>query len=87
MSKKPNSMLPKYIPETHILELDYLDYLDEALNDIFEVELALKNNLEIIEKGSSKTKKFILKSSMTNKGAEILLFDTKAQLEGFLKKE
>ena len=48
--------------------MDYLDYLDEALNEVFEVELALKENLT---KSSEKTKKFILKSSMTNKGAEI----------------
>jgi len=46
LSKKPDSNLKKYLPETHVFELDYLDYLDEALNDVFELEIALRENLE-----------------------------------------
>jgi tubulin--tyrosine ligase len=44
------------------------------------VEEALKKNIEDPKKES---KKFILKSSMTNKGAEILIFDTRRQLESY----
>ncbi len=51
-----------------MFELDYLEYLDEALNEVFEVEIALKENML---KNGKKTKKFLLKPSMTNKGAEI----------------
>ena len=76
LSKKPNSPLARYFPETYVFELDYIEYLDEALNDVFEVEQALALNLT-----QTNTKKFILKSSMTNKGAEIFLFDSKKQLE------
>jgi tubulin--tyrosine ligase len=81
LSKKVVSPLAKYIPETYVFELDYIDYLDEALNDVFEVEQALNENLS-----RPNTKKFILKSSMTNKGAEILLFDTKKQLVEFFQR-
>ncbi len=81
LAKKPDSQLKKYIPNTYVFELDYLDYLDEALNEVFEVESALKENLNKL-----KTKKFILKPSMTNKGAEIFLFDTRSQLETYFTK-
>ena len=78
IAKKPNSPLVKYLPQTYVFELDYLDYLDEALNDCFEVEMALNENNQIKSSNSlKKTKKFILKSSMTNKGAEMLIFDSR----------
>lgn len=88
ITKKPQCNLAKYLPETYVFELDYLDYLDEALNECFEVETALREN-EIIKSSNDvtkKTKKFILKSSMTNKGAEMLIFDSRSQLENFFKK-
>ncbi|CAF0703576.1 unnamed protein product [Brachionus calyciflorus] len=81
---KTNSQLANYLPETYVFELDYIDYLDEALNDCFEVEKALEKNLT--KETNEPTKKFILKSSMTNKGAEILIFDTKKQLEDYFMK-
>lgn len=81
---KTQTQLSRHLPETYVFELDYMDYLDEALNDCFEVEQALENNL-YIEKEND-TKKFILKSSMTNKGAEIFIFDTKKQLENYFLK-
>jgi hypothetical protein len=81
LSKKPDSPLAKYIPETYVFELDYIDYLDEALNDVYEVDQELAANLT-----RENTKKFILKSSMTNKGAEMLLFDTRKQLEDFFQR-
>jgi tubulin---tyrosine ligase len=82
--KNSNSTLAKNVPETCIFELDYIDYLDEALNEAFEVELELKENEKRLEE-NIKTKKFILKSSMTNKGAEILIFDRRKQLEEFFQ--
>ena len=47
IAKKPDCLLAKYLPETYVFELDYLDYLDEALNDCFEVEQALTQNDQI----------------------------------------
>jgi tubulin--tyrosine ligase len=80
--KNPSSVLSKYIPETYVFELDYLDYLDEALNDCFEVENDLKEN-ENRKEENKQTTKYILKSSLTNKGAEILIFDQRSQLEDY----
>ena len=81
---KRESRMPNYLPETYIFELDYLDYIEESLNEVFEVEASLRSNLECL-KENKKTKKFILKSSMTNKGNDILIFDTRAQLEKFFQ--
>lgn len=42
VSKKPSSRLTKYVPPTYVFQLDYLDYIDEALNDIYEVIIKQK---------------------------------------------
>ena len=81
---KRDCNLSKYLPPTYIFELDYLDYIEESLNEVFEVEIAMRENLEQI-KNKQKTQKFILKSSMTNKGNDILIFETREQLTGFFK--
>ena len=81
---KRSSQLTKYLPETWIFELDYLDYIEESLNEVFEVEVAMRENLSKIDLNQP-TKKFILKSSMTNKGNDILIFDTRQQLFDFFQ--
>ena len=80
--KNSKSCLSNYVPETYVFELDYLDYLDETLNDCFEVENELKENENRILNNQT-TIKYILKSSLTNKGAEILIFDRRSQLEEY----
>lgn len=61
--------------------------IDEALNDVYEVEIALKENEQKkLNNNNEITKKFILKSSMTNKGAEILIFDSRKQLEDYFQR-
>jgi tubulin--tyrosine ligase len=67
LAKRTDSVLAKFLPATYIFELDYLDYIEESLNDVYEVEHALRENIQKKSCGD-KTKKFILKSSMTNKG-------------------
>ncbi len=81
---KRSSQLTKYLPETWIFELDYLDYIEESLNEVFEVEVAMRENLSRKDLNQP-TKKFILKSSMTNKGNDILIFDTRQQLIDFFQ--
>jgi tubulin---tyrosine ligase len=46
--KKPDSCLVKYVPETFIFEIDYLDYFDEAMSDIYEVDIDLAKNLKVL---------------------------------------
>jgi hypothetical protein len=72
MSKHPDSILKDAIPETWLFELDHIDYLDEAMNEVFEVERDLADN----ENRDSNKKAFIIKPSMANKAAGIHIFDT-----------
>lgn len=81
---KRSTQMTKYLPETWIFELDYLDYIEEALNEVFEVELSMRDNLDRTALNKP-TKKFILKSSMTNKGNDILIFDLRQQLVDFFQ--
>ncbi|RIA88642.1 tubulin-tyrosine ligase family-domain-containing protein [Glomus cerebriforme] len=77
LSKNQNSILKKSIPETWYFEVIHKDYLDEALEEIFEVVQECKENDERIEE---KKVKFILKPSLGNKGAEIKIFYNIEQL-------
>lgn len=91
LSKTTHSQLAKHLPDTFVFQLDYLDYIDEALNEVYEVEVALRENETMCKQPSSNieqqtTTKFILKSSMTNKGAEMLLFDRRSQLERYFER-
>jgi len=36
-AKRPSSTLHSTVPETHLLCVDHVDYLEEALNDAYEV--------------------------------------------------
>ncbi|CAG8619425.1 13596_t:CDS:2 [Funneliformis mosseae] len=77
LSKNQNSILKSSIPETWYFEVTHKDYLDEALEEIFEVVNECKENDERI---NEEKVKFILKPSLGNKGAEIKIFDSIDQL-------
>ncbi|KAI9253765.1 tubulin-tyrosine ligase family-domain-containing protein [Phascolomyces articulosus] len=79
LSKNPSSILKHAIPETWQFELDHIDYIDEALNEVFEVERDLKENEES-ELEDDKKHVFIIKPSMANKAAGIHVFDSLNQL-------
>ncbi|KAJ1801208.1 tubulin--tyrosine ligase [Coemansia sp. RSA 2399] len=83
-TKHPESVLVRGVPETWVLELDDIDYLDEALMECYEVENEMKDNegLDPLERAQ-----FILKPSLTGRGAGIHIFDTRARLESLLQKE
>jgi len=74
ISKHPESILQSYTPKTYLLECDYAEYLDEALNEAFELRAAL-------EASETNENWFILKPSMTDRGQGIRLFSTRDQLE------
>ncbi|ORX47399.1 tubulin-tyrosine ligase [Hesseltinella vesiculosa] len=80
LSKHPQSILATAIPETWLFELDHVDYLDEAMNEVFEVERDLLAN-EDLDLNSPDRRRFILKPSLANKAAGIHVFDSLADLE------
>ncbi|CAF3595142.1 unnamed protein product [Rotaria sordida] len=79
LSKRPDSILRNHYPETHILDLSHPDYLDEALNEAFELRDILQENT----KEDIEPIPFILKASILDKASELFIFYTQSQLEQF----
>ncbi|KAJ1818359.1 tubulin--tyrosine ligase [Coemansia sp. RSA 2598] len=84
-AKHPESVLKRGVPETWIFELDDIDYLDEALMECYEVEEGMRHNEDVED--PALRQQFILKPSLTGRGAGIYVFDTRERLEGLLEKE
>ncbi|CAO3661084.1 unnamed protein product [Rhizopus stolonifer] len=76
VSKNPSSILKKAIPETWLFELDHVDYFEESMNEVFEVERDL-------QLGHS----FIIKPSLANKAAGIKVFNTLDQLRDIFEQD
>ncbi|KAJ2624342.1 tubulin--tyrosine ligase, partial [Coemansia sp. RSA 1694] len=85
IAKNPDSILKTGVPETWIFELDDVDYLDEALMECYEVEDGMQANEGVVD--PRLREQFILKPSLTGRGAGIYVFDTRERLESLLEKE
>lgn len=76
-TKNPNSILKTAFPEAYLIEVDYAEFLDDALDEAYE----LRQELETTRKT------WILKPSMADKGQGIRLFrsilDLQAIFESF----
>ncbi|KAM9923877.1 hypothetical protein OXX80_011387 [Metschnikowia pulcherrima] len=71
VAKNPQSILVDAVPPTYQLEVDYAEFLDDSLDDAYELR-------EEIEQGD---KTWILKPSMSDKGQGIRVFRTLDQLQ------
>lgn len=69
--KHPDSILVSAFPETFQIEVDYAEFLDDALDECYE----LRDEIE------KKEKTWILKPSMSDKGQGIRVFKTLDQLQ------
>lgn len=69
--KHPNLILATAVPESYQLEIDYAEFLDDALDEAYE----LRQELE------TKDRVWILKPSMSDKGQGIRIFKTVDQLQ------
>ncbi|GAV30555.1 hypothetical protein PMKS-004069 [Pichia membranifaciens] len=74
-AKHPKSILKRAFPESFQFELTYAEFLDDILDEVYELRCVLMENEEKMEKT------FILKPSMTDKGQGIRLFKTIDQLQ------
>ncbi|TGZ80083.1 sure-like protein [Ascodesmis nigricans] len=78
VSKHPDSILKRTFPMTFDFELDYAEYLDEALMDAWELRESLDANESLPEE---ERKFWILKPGMSDRGQGIRLFSTYQDLE------
>ena len=74
-AKNPDSILRTAVPESYNLEVDYAEFLDDSLDDAYELRCELEANEE---KG---LKTFILKPSMSDRGQGIRLFRSIDELQ------
>ncbi|GMG20724.1 unnamed protein product [Ambrosiozyma monospora] len=77
-SKNPTSILCKSFPESYNLELDYAEFLDDSLDEVYELKCELMENEQ---RSGSEQKTYILKPSMSDKGQGIRIFKTIDQLQ------
>ncbi|RKP26936.1 tubulin-tyrosine ligase family-domain-containing protein [Syncephalis pseudoplumigaleata] len=82
-AKRPGCTLARHVPETWIFRLDHPSYLDEALNECWEVERGFRNNLACDD--PRERERFIMKPSMTGRGAGIYLLESLADMEQVLE--
>jgi tubulin--tyrosine ligase len=78
-AKRPDCVLARHVPETWIFRLDHPDYLDEALNECWEVERGFRDNLT--RSDPTERERFILKPSITGRGVGIYLLESLEDLE------
>lgn len=76
-AKNPKSTLNKAVPESYNLEVDYAEFLDDSLDDAYELRCELENNTG----EDMPLKTFILKPSMSDRGQGIRLFRSIDELQ------
>ena len=82
ISKRPQSYLKDHIIPSLELELDYAEYLDEALLEAYELQDAFRRNEG---KASDEREWWILKAGMSDGGQCIRLFSTEDELKGIFE--
>lgn len=78
IAKNPESILKKSFPESYHLELDYAEFLDDSLDENWELRQELEQNDE--------NQWWIMKPSMSDKGQGIRLFQSVDQLQAIFDK-
>lgn len=78
ISKHPDSVLRKHVKPAVNFELDYAEFLDEALTEAYELRESLGRN-----EGKAECDKewWILKPGMSDRGQGIRLFNSEARLQ------
>ena len=78
LTKHPNSPLKQHIPATVSFELDYAEFLDDAILEAFELHESFARN-----KGKKPVARewWILKPSMSDRGQGVRLFSTEDELQ------
>ncbi|KAI0377741.1 sure-like protein [Hypomontagnella monticulosa] len=80
VAKRPESVLKTHVKRSETFELDYAEFLDDALVEAFDLRASLERN-EAQEQGHE-TEWWILKPSMSDRGQGIRLFSTMEELQG-----
>ncbi|KAK3945569.1 tubulin-tyrosine ligase [Diplogelasinospora grovesii] len=81
VAKNPGSILATNVKRSEAFEVDYAEFLDDALVEAFDLRASLERNEQIIN-SEGVVEWWILKPSMSDRGQGIRLFSTLEQLQG-----
>lgn len=81
VAKNPDSPLKQHVKRSESFEVDYAEFLDDALVECFDLRESLDRNAEIDESEPSKKEWWILKPGMSDRGQGIRLFSTMEELQ------
>lgn len=86
VAKRPLSVLKDHVRRAEAFEVDYAEFLDDALVEAFDLRASLeKNEMLLSEDGGEESSKgiewWILKPGMSDRGQGIRLFCTMSQLQ------
>ncbi|CAK7274186.1 hypothetical protein SEPCBS57363_006031 [Sporothrix epigloea] len=79
VAKRPESVLASHVQRTESFEVDYAEFLDDALVEAFDLRTSLDANEEADDAASRQW--WILKPSMSDRGQGIRLFSTMDELQ------
>ncbi|KAK3332076.1 survival protein sure-like phosphatase/nucleotidase [Cercophora scortea] len=81
-AKHPDSVLRTHVQRSEAFELDYAEFLDDALVEAFDLRASLERNAAAAAEGDGrKLEWWILKPSMSDRGQGIRLFSTTEELQ------
>ncbi|KAM7197357.1 tubulin-tyrosine ligase [Rhypophila sp. PSN 637] len=86
VAKNPASILKTHVKRSESFEVDYAEFLDDALVEAFDLRASLDKNTEILSDGKEgnelELEWWILKPGMSDRGQGIRIFATMEQLQG-----
>ncbi|KAI5866373.1 sure-like protein [Durotheca rogersii] len=92
IAKRPGSALATHVRRSETFELDYAEFLDDALVEAFDLRASLERN-ERVEEGAEEGQEakrrekewWILKPSMSDRGQGIRIFSTVDELQAIFE--
>ncbi|KAG5983809.1 hypothetical protein E4U55_007041 [Claviceps digitariae] len=81
VAKNPASPLKTHVKRSESFEVDYAEFLDDALVEAFDLRESMDRNAALSEEDASKREWWILKPGMSDRGQGIRLFSTMDELQ------
>lgn len=80
-AKRPGSVLGSHVRRAEAFEVDYAEFLDDALVEAFDLRASMERNERREEEGKGEREWWILKPSMSDRGQGIRLFSSMEELQ------